>query len=96
MATFTIILIIVQVVTAKPDDEVGAIDMFEEDNNLESYARDTRGSAGTRQRYKNHPRPRRPNSREHQNRRYYQDPRGSYPYRYVDEVDQNGYAAILG
>ncbi len=62
------------------------------------FTRQARGSVGTRQRYKNHPRHSTYRHSQHapasQNRRYYQDPR--YSRQYLDEVDANGYAAVLG
>jgi len=65
----------------QPEFSLTQIDM--EDS--PSLHRTARGSAGTRQRYKNHPRPRKPHKARHNGGRAY-----------VSNEDAQGYAAILG
>lgn len=81
---------------ADEGEDISSINLVD-DEYAPGFSRQARGSVGTRQRYKNHPRPPRRHSQHapaSQNRRYYQDPR--YSRQYMDEVDANGYAAVLG
>jgi len=90
--TLTILVSVIAAVMSYDDNEVN-VGNFQSELSLTPIGtedspilhRTVRGSAGTRQRYKNHPRPRRP----HKSR-----PSGGRAY--ITKEDEKGYAAILG